>query len=319
MSQPIIESHKIATRQAYGTALVRLGQQHTDIVVLDAETSNSTFAEAFKTVAPERFLECYIAEQNMVSMALGLSRRGKVPFVSTFAAFFSRAYDQIRMSQYSDPNIKLVGSHCGVSIGVDGSSQMALEDLAMMRSVSEMVVLYPSDAVAMNACVELAYNHHGNVYIRSTREATETIYSSDQKFQIGGSQTVYSSKNDTVTVIGAGITLHEAIKAYQELFSNGITIRVIDLYSIKPLDKETIAKACQETQALIVVEDHHPEGGIYEAVCGHVCGAACATIPVYSLAVTKPPRSGSMQELLRYEEIDAQAIVELTTKIVLKN
>ena len=312
MSQTILESEKIATRQAYGTGLVELGNVHDNMVVLDAETSNSTYAEKFKEAFPDRYIECFIAEQNMVSMALGLSRRGKVPFVSTFAAFFTRAFDQIRMSQYSDPNIKFVGSHSGVSIGEDGSSQMALEDLAMFRSVGDMTVLYPSDATSTKALMKQAYEHKGNVYIRTTRAQTEVLYSSKEEFRIGGSKTLFESDQDIATVIGAGITLHEAVKAYHELKSSSNTlIRVIDLYSVKPLDLETIKKACNETQALVVVEDHRKEGGIYEAVCG----SGCVTVPVYSLAVNKMPRSGTPKELLRYEEIDAQAIIKSINRI----
>jgi transketolase len=307
MSQPILESNKIATREAYGHSLKRLGKIHEDIVVLDAETSNSTYAQDFKEVDPKRFIECYIAEQNMVSVALGLSRRGKVPFVSTFAAFFTRAFDQIRMSQYSDPNIKFVGSHSGVSIGVDGSSQMALEDLALFRSISDMLVFYPSDSTSMDAIMDIAYEHTGNVYIRTTRAQTETLYSEDDEFRIGGSKTLFQSKDDVATIVGAGITLHEAIKAYHQLKNQGIAVRVIDLYSVKPLDIDTLKKASEETEKLIIVEDHHREGGLYEAICA----SGVVTCPIHSLAVTKPPRSGQPEELLRYEEIDAQAIVEL--------
>jgi transketolase len=260
--------NKIATRKAYGSALTKLGAQNDNVVVLDAETSNSTYAAKFKEAFPNRFIESFIAEQNMVSMALGLSRMGKIPFVSTFAAFFTRAADQIRMSQYSDGNIKFVGSHAGVSIGQDGSSQMGLEDLSLFRCIFGSTVLYPSDSVSTEKLVQEMANHHGIAYMRTTRADTEVLYDESETFPIGGSKTLKESNDDVVTVIGAGITLHEALKAYEHLQGEGINIRVIDLYSIKPLDVEAIQKASSETKALIVVEDHYQEGGIYEAVCG---------------------------------------------------
>lgn len=304
---------KVATRKAYGNALVRLYPQYPNMVVLDAETSNSTYAEFFKQAHPERFFEMYIAEQNMVGTALGLSRRGNIPFVSTFAAFFSRAADQIRMSQYANSNLKFVGSHAGVSIGEDGASQMALEDIALFRCQLDSVVLYPSDAMATEKLVAAAAEHEGNVYLRTTRAETPVIYSSDEPFMIGGSKVVRESKQDVVTIVGAGITLFEALKAYDILQKEAILVRVIDLYSIKPLDVATLKRAAQETKALIVVEDHFVEGGIGEAVMAAL--AECQT-PVYSLAVKKLPRSGKPEELLAYAEIDCQAIVRLTKTIL---
>jgi transketolase len=303
---------KIATRKAYGNALIKLGQTNEDVIVLDAETSNSTYAEKFKQAYPNRFIESFIAEQNMVSMALGLSRMGKIPFVSTFAAFFTRAADQIRMSQYSDGNIKFVGSHAGISIGQDGSSQMGLEDISLFRCMLNSTVLYPSDSVSTEKLVALIADHHGNCYLRTTRADTPVLYNQNDTFRIGGSKTLKISDQDEVTVIGAGITLHEALKAYEHLQGEGISIRVIDLYSIKPLDKESIAKACQETKALIVVEDHYQEGGIYEAVCGsgaNVDYQNGKTTPIHSLCVRKMTRSGTPEELLAYAEIDAAAII----------
>jgi transketolase len=304
----------IATRKAYGQSLTLLGSLNEKVIVLDAETSNSTFADIFKNEFPERFFEMYIAEQNMVGTALGFSRRGKIPFVSTFAAFFSRAYDQIRMSQYSNPNIKFVGSHCGVSIGVDGSSQMALEDLAMMRAVSEMIVFYPSDGLSTQKLVFKAAAHAGNVYIRTTRGDTPIIYQSDEEFIIGGSKTLRTSEHDIITIIAAGITLHEALKAYDQLKEQEIIVRVVDLYCVKPVDKSTLVKAMKETQALIVVEDHYEQGGIYGAVT-EALGEIESATPVYSLSVKNPPQSGTPAELLRYSEIDAKAIIDLVTKI----
>jgi len=303
---------KFSTRKAYGRALVNLGNANSEVVVLDAETSNSTFSIDFKKEFPNRFFEMYIAEQNMVGVALGFSRRNKIPFISTFAAFFSRAFDQIRMSQYSNSNIKFVGSHAGVSIGEDGSSQMALEDIAMFRAVSDMVVLYPSDAVSTEKLVALSAKHFGNVFLRITRADTEIIYNSKEVFEIGGSKTIRTTADDLVTIVAAGITLHEALAASDSLKLEGVNVRVIDLYSIKPLDKDTLAKACKETKAIIVVEDHYQEGGIYEAICG----SGVITIPVHSLAVRKMSRSGKPQELLQYMEIDRKAIVKKVKSIL---
>lgn len=302
---------KISTRKAYGTALVRWFSEHQNMVVLDAETSNSTFAETFKKVYPDHFFEMYIAEQNMVGAALGLARRGKIPFVSTFAAFFSRAFDQIRMSQYSAGNVKFVGSHAGVSIGEDGASQMALEDIACFRTLHESVVLYPSDAVSAEALVGLAAKHQGLVYIRTTRKDLPVLYASKEKFKIGGSKILRSSLKDKVTIIGAGVTLHEALVAHETLKKQGIAVRVIDLYSIKPLDVKTLQKAMEETKALVVVEDHYPEGGIAEAVRSVF---AEHKKPIISLAVRKLARSGTPEELLAYEQIDAKAIVNAVKK-----
>jgi transketolase len=303
---------KVATRRAYGNALVNLVEANNQVVVLDAETSNSTYAELVKKTHPEKFFEMFIAEQNMVGVALGFSRRGKIPFVSTFAAFFSRAFDQIRMSQYAHANIKFVGSHAGVSIGEDGSSQMALEDIAMFRTNLNGVVLYPSDAVSTEKLVAEAANHRGNVYIRTTRKDTAILYGENEKFNIGGSKTLKSSDKDQVTVIGAGVTLHEALAAYEELQKEGINIRVIDLYSIKPIDIDALNKAAAETKAILTVEDHFPEGGIGEAVRS-VVSSQC---PVHSLAVTKEPHSATPEQLLAFEEIDKNAIIRKVKELI---
>ncbi len=297
---------KLATREAYGHALVEMFPHFPNMVVLDAEVSNSSFAETFKKKYPKHFFEMFIAEQNMVGVALGLSRRGKIPFVSTFAAFFTRAADQIRMARHSGANIKFVGSHCGVSIGEDGGSQMGLEDLALFRAVPDSVVLYPADHVAEEKLSIAAAEHPGIVYLRTTRGAVEPIYEPDQKFTIGGSTVLRSSWRDKVTIVAAGITLVEALKAYELLKKQGITARIIDLYSIKPLDVATLKKAAKETNALIVVEDHYPAGGIGEAVATALSGSKT---PVISLAVKKLPMSGKPAELLTYEEINADAIV----------
>ena len=297
----------ISTRHAYGTALERLYPQYPDIVVLDAEVSNSTFAEIFKKSHPDRFFEMFIAEQNMVGTGLGLSLRGKVPFVSTFAAFLTRAFDQIRMSQYSDSNIKFCGSHAGVSIGVDGSSQMGLEDIAMFRTILDGVVLYPSDAVSAEKLVEEAARHKGIVYLRTTREETPILYRNDEVFRIGGSKVLRRNAKDVATVVSAGITLHEALAAYEELKKQGIFIGVIDLYSIKPIDDQTLTEAARATKRIITVEDHFAEGGIGEAVRTALDGTGAE---VHSLAVRRMPKSGKPQELLNYEEISKKSIIK---------
>ncbi len=306
-------SKPVATRKAYGTALARLGATTPELVVLDAETSNSTYAELFKKEFPDRFFEMFIAEQNMVGAAMGFARRGKIPFVSTFAAFYTRAFDQIRMSQYAHSNIKLCGSHAGVSIGEDGSSQMGLEDIAMFRTLLGSVILYPSDAVSAERMVELAAAHKGLVYIRTTRAETPVIYSPDDTFTIGGSKVVKESEQDVVCVVAAGITLVEALKVYEALKAQGVMIRVIDLYSIKPIDTETLTKAATVTKGLITVEDHFAEGGLGEAV--HSALNHSST-PVVSLAVRKMPHSGKPAELLRYEEIDSEAIQAAVKKFL---
>jgi len=302
----------LATRKAYGNALKRLYPQYPNLVSLDGEVSNSTYAEIFKEAYPQRFFEMYIAEQNMVGAALGLACRGQIPFVSTFAAFLSRAFDQIRMSQYSDANLKLVGSHAGVSIGEDGPSQMGLEDLAMMRAVLNSVVLYPADAVATEKLVEVMAQYRGIAYLRTTRMGTPVIYSNDEEFALGGSKVLRRSGHDLATVIAAGVTLFEALKAYDELQKEGMAIRVIDLYSIKPVDEETLKEAARDTQFLVTVEDHFPEGGLAEAV---MSALAATPAPVYALAVRQKPKSGKPAELLDYEEISSKAIVNLVKRV----
>jgi transketolase len=297
----------LATRKAYGNALLKLGNTNAEIVVLDAEVSNSTYSQLFKDVFPARFFEMFIAEQNMVGVVVGLARMGKIPFISSFAAFLTRAFDQIRMATYSQANLKIVGSHAGVSIGQDGFSQMGLEDISMMRSIYGSVVLYPSDAVSTEALVAKMASHQGLCYLRTTRMDTPSIYKADEDFVIGGSKTVYQSDQDRVTVVAAGVTLHEAIKAYKQLRKHKINIRIIDLYSIKPLDIETLKKAATETQALITVEDHYQVGGLGEAVATALVNQST---PIYSLFVDQMPRSGTPRELLAFEQIDAKAIVE---------
>ena len=303
----------VATRHAYGTALARIFPEFPEMVVLDGEVSNSTYAEIFKASYPGRFFEMYIAEQNMVGTALGLSRRGKIPFVSTFAAFFTRAFDQIRMSQYSDPNIKFCGSHAGVSIGEDGSSQMGLEDIAMFRCLLNSVVLYPSDAVSTEKLVEESARHKGIVYLRTTRKETPVLYQNDETFPLGGSKVLRKSGVDRVTVAAAGVTLHEALAAYEALKAEGISVRVIDLYSVKPVDRVTLSEAAGATKAIITVEDHFAEGGIGEAVRSAL---ADLRTPVHSLAVRNMPRSGKPDELLAYEEISKNAIIKKVKELL---
>jgi transketolase len=303
----------IATRKAYGNALKRIYPQFPDMVVLDAEVSNSTYSDIFQQAYPERFFEMYIAEQNMAGTALGLQCREKIPFVSTFAAFLTRAFDQIRMSQYSKANIKICGSHAGVSIGEDGPSQMGLEDIAMFRTILNSVVLYPSDAVATEKLVEEAARHKGIVYIRTTRKSTPIIYSTAEEFPIGGSKVLRKSDNDRVAVIAAGITLHESLSAYEELRKEGILIRVIDLYCIKPVDKTTIQQAARDTKAIVTVEDHFSEGGLGEAVKGALDSFS---MPIHCLAVRKMPRSGKPEELLDYEEISRNTIVKKIKELI---
>ncbi len=302
----------IATRRAYGDALVRIFPRYPQMVVLDGEVSNSTYAEIFKQKYPKRFFEMFVAEQNMVGVAVGMARRGLLPFVSTFAAFFTRAFDQIRMARYSEANVKFIGSHAGVSIGEDGPSQMGLEDIALFRSVLDSVVLYPADAIATHQLVEQAAKHKGIVYIRTTRKETPLLYPASQSFPIGGSKVLKQSRKDFVTVAAAGITVHEALAAYEMLLKQNIPIRVIDLYSIKPIDRQSLRRAAQQTKTIVVVEDHVAEGGIADAV-----REALATTParIRSLAVRKTPRSGTPAELLDYEGISRNAIVKLVATL----
>jgi len=300
----------VSPREAYGRALVEIAPTHPDMVVLDAEVSNSTFAATFRDVYPERFYEMYIAEQNMVSTALGLSTRGKIPFVSTFAAFFSRAFDQVRMAQYAlgRANIKFTGSHAGVAIGPDGPSQMGLEDIALFRSLLDSVVLYPADDLSTVALVQKMADWHGICYLRTTRQVMPRLYGTGDVFTIGGSKTLRCSRNDRVTIVSAGVTLHEALAAADTLAADGINARIIDLYSVKPLDSATLHRAATETNTVITVEDHYPAGGIGEAVASALSDVGT---PVFSLAVRKLPMSGTPGDLLAFEEIDAAAIVRL--------
>jgi transketolase len=294
-----------ATREAYGETLAKLGAIDPNVVVLDAETSNSTYADKFKAIYPERFYEMFIAEQNMISAALGMSKLGLTPFVSSFAAFLTRAFDQIRMAQYSEPNLKIVGSHAGVSIGADGPSQMALEDLAIARSILNSVVLYPADAVSTAKLTALMAKFRGLFYMRTTREKTPLIYKESDQFEVGGSKIIHQSEKDVAVIFSCGITLHEAVKAYHSLIKESVHVAVVDLYSVKPIDKDTINRLAEKTKNVIVVEDHYPAGGLGEAVKSVLAAPA----NFKHLAVTKIPRSGTSEELLQYEEIDKDAII----------
>jgi transketolase len=297
---------KTATRLAYGNALLALGKTHGGIVVIDGDVKNSTYADKFFEAFPRRSFQSFIAEQNMVGMGMGFAAKGYIPFMATFAAFLSRAHDQARMAAYSLSNIKICGSHVGVSIGEDGPSQMGLEDLAIFRPIPGCVVLYPSDAYAAEACVEAAARHLGMCYIRTTRPATPLLYAKDDAFPIGGSKVLRKSENDKATVIAAGITVFESLKAYEELKKEGLGIRVVDAYSVKPLDGETILKNVAETGSrAVVVEDHFEAGGLGEAVASALAGRA----RIKHLCVRELPRSGKPDELMDRYGISARHII----------
>src|SRR5262245_36005885 len=295
-----------ATREAYGDALVKVADQDPRIVALDGDTKNSTFSEKLLKAHPNRFFEMFIAEQNMVGSATGLAARGKIPFVSTFAAFLTRAFDQIRMAGVSQSNVKFCGSHAGVSIGEDGPSQMGLEDLALFRTVPGSVILYPSDAVSGERVVMEAARHKGICYIRTTRPKTAVLYSNDEQFPIGGSKVLRKSSNDRATVIAAGITVHEALKAGTMLEAEGIAIRILDAYCVKPIDAQGILTAAKDTGGrIVVVEDHYEHGGLGDAVLEAVANEA----KIVRLAVREIPRSGPPDALIEKYGISSSHIV----------
>jgi len=299
---------KVATREAYGTALAALGGLDGRIVALDADVKNSTFSETFQKAFPDRFFEIFIAEQAMVGAAMGLASRGAVPFPSTFACFLSRASDFIRMAGISNLNVKLAGSHAGVSIGEDGPSQMALEDLAAMRAVPNCTVLYPSDAISAERLVALAASTAGPVYIRTSRPKTALLYDVSDTFVVGGSKVLKQSGSDRVTVVAAGITVFEALKAHETLESDGVAIRVIDAYSVQPIDRDGLIAAGRATGGLILtVEDHYAHGGLGDAVSEAVWDQG---FRVRRLAVREIPRSGTPEELVDRFGISARAIVD---------
>jgi transketolase len=311
---PVYElGDEVATRKAYGEALAAVGSADGLVVALDGEVSNSTFAEIFAAVHPERYFEMYIAEQQMAAAAVGIQVRGWKPFASTFAAFWSRAYDFVRMAAISRANIRLCGSHAGVSIGEDGPSQMALEDLAAFRAVHGSTVLYPSDGNSTAKLVAEMAEREGIVFLRTTRGATPVLYGADEEFPIGGSKVVRDG--DDVTLVGAGITLHEALKAADTLAEEGVSARVIDLYSVKPIDADTLRAAAEATSGIVTVEDHWPEGGIGEAVLS-VFAEAEEGPRVVRLAVSDMPGSGKPDELIAAAGIDAEHIVAAARKLV---
>jgi transketolase len=305
-----------STRRAYGESLAALGVSRSDIVAMDGEVSNSTFSGLFKEIEPDRFFEMYVAEQQMVATAVGFDVRGLKPFASAFAAFFSRAYDFVRMAAISRSSIRIVGSHAGVATGEDGPSQMALEDLAMFRAVPGSTVLYPCDANQVAKLVELAADNEGVTYLRMTRADTPVIYAPDAGFSIGGSRLLRSSEADRVTVVAAGITVHEALAAAEELAAEGIEIRLLDVYSIKPIDRRALVESVTATRGkLVTVEDHWPEGGLGDAV---LAALACSGLPLKAmrLAVGELPGSGRPDELLHSAGIDADAIVQAVRSLL---
>jgi transketolase len=307
---------EVATRKAYGDALVALGKGRGDVVALDGEVSNSTYAEEFAKEIPERYFEMYIAEQQLIAAAVGLQVRGWKPFGSTFAAFLTRAYDFIRMAAISRANLKLCGSHAGVSIGEDGPSQMALEDIAALRAVHGSTVLYPCDANQTAKLVAAMADLDRISFIRTTRAATPVIYDDEEEFPVGGSKVVRSSDDDDVAIVAAGITLHEALKAADALAEDGISARVIDLYSVKPIDVETLREAAEATQGrLVTVEDHWAEGGLGEAVLSAFADAD-ERPRVTLLAVREMPGSGKPAELLAAAGIDAEHIAAAARHLV---
>jgi len=310
-----VAGKKISTRKAFGYALATLGSNNQSVWALDADVKNSTYTEFFEQQHPDRFVQSFIAEQNMVGIATGLAQRGKIPFAATFGSFFSRAYDQIRMAGIGRVPLRLCGSHCGVSIGQDGPSQMALEDIGMLRAIPQSVVLWPSDGVSAYALVEAMSDYNDGIsYMKSTRADVPVLYDANEKFPLGGCKVLRSSKNDRACIVTAGITVHEALKAHDILQKAGIAVSVIDLYSIKPLDHATlttIGKASNNT--IITVEDHYPEGGLGEAVTTALVNNG---LRIHSRAVTQIPRSGSPEDLMALMKIDATGIVELITKIV---
>ncbi|CAB1315386.1 unnamed protein product [Coregonus sp. 'balchen'] len=310
------QGEKISTRKAYGMALAKLGRYNERVVVLDGDTNNITYSEIFKNEHPNRFVECYIAQQNMVSVATGCAARERnVVYASTLASFVTRAYDQLRMAAISESNINLCGSNCGLSIGEDGPSQMGLEDMAMFRAIPTATIFYPSDGVSIEKAVELAASTKGVCYIRTSRPENPIIYSSNEDFHVGQAKVVYQSAEDKVTVIGAGITLHEAMAAAEMLKKERIFIRVIDPFTIKPLDSKTIIEHARQTRGrILTVEDHYYEGGLGEAVCSAVVNEQGFTLQ--RLAVAHVPRSGKPSELLKIYGIDREAICQAIRKML---
>lgn len=307
---------KVATRLAYGTALVKLGKNNDRIVAMDGDTKNSTYSDKFRQAFPDRYIECFIAEQNLVGVAIGCGCRSRtVPFVSTFAAFFTRAFDQLRMGAISQANIKCAGSHAGISIGEDGPSQMALEDIAMFRSIPTCTVFYPSDAVSCERACELAANIKGICFIRTSRPNTAVLYGNDEKFQVGKCKIIRKSDNDQVLVVGAGITLHEAIEAGNQLAKEGINISIMDPFTIKPIDAECLQSCTKRCKGrVLTVEDHYPEGGLGDAVASAL--SLQRDVVHKRLAVFSIPRSGPPDVLLDMFGINAKSIIKAVHELI---
>jgi transketolase len=303
-------------RKTIGQTLVEIGDDK-KVIVVDAEVGNSTFTNTFRERFPERFFQAFIAEQNMANIAIGMDLIGAKVYISTFSAFLSRAFDQIRMSQYSKSKLKIIGTHCGISIGEDGPSQMGLEDLALFQSLLDSVVLYPSDSVSTSKLIKIQKELPQISYLRVTRGELKNIYQVDEEFKVGGSKVLFQTDNDSVTLISAGITVHESINAIIELKKQGINVRLIDLYSIKPIDKKEVLKAMSETGHLIVVEDHYPNGGIMQSV--QKCFEDIkANGTISQLAVKILPRSGKPEELLKLACIDTKSIIAKVMEILSK-
>jgi len=306
----------VATREAYGTAITKLGDADARVVALDADVKNSTFSDRFEKAHPDRFYQNFIAEQVMIGAAMGLAARGAIPFPSTFACFLSRAADFVRMAAISNVGVKLAGSHAGVSIGEDGPSQMALEDLAMYRAQPNYTVLYPCDAVSAERLIAIMAYHPGPAYLRTSRPKTPVIYANEETFTVGGPKVLRESGDDVATVIGAGVTVFEALKAYDALKAEHTLIRVIDLYSVAPVDRDALVAAARATGGrLITVEDHYAAGGIGDAVAEAVADAG---FTVHRLAVREIARSGKPEELLERFGISASHIVEKVRSLKLE-
>ena len=304
----------IATRESYGKALVKLARKNNLIIATDGETKNSTHAEELLKYDKKKYIEAYIAEQNMIGMALGLSVKGYNVFASSFAAFLTRAHDQIRMAAISNANLTIVGSHAGVSIGEDGASQMGLEDISMFRSLPNSIVLYPSDGVSTEKLVCLTSNTKGIKYIRTTRSKTPVIYNNKEEFQLGEFKIVKNSENDKTVLLGAGITLHEALKAYDILKRNEINVAVVDCYCIKPFNHKKLIEVCKKSgNKLIVIEDHYKEGGIGEMINSYLINSG---IQIINLCVKELPHSGKPEELLEKYGIDYNAIIKKVKEII---
>jgi transketolase len=307
-------NQKIATRKAFGYALAALGNANKDIFAIDSDVKNSTFTNIFEKDFPNRFIQCFIAEQTMVGVATGLETRGKIPFAATFGAFFTRAYDQIRMAGIGRNALRLCGSHCGVSIGEDGPSQMGLEDIAMIGAIPNSIVLYPSDGVSAYKLTELMANYADGIsYLRTSRPATNMLYDKNETFEIGGCKVLRQSDHDTCCVIAAGITLHESLKAYEALKKQGVSISILDLYSVKPVDKKTIIEVAKRSaNKIVTVEDHYLHGGLGCAINRAVINEG---IHVTNVAVEKISRSAPKDDLLRYAQIDSQSIIKTVLNV----